>query len=149
MIDPIINGTILIVFGLAMGAILQLYGLLARGFTSQTLRRKVSSEEGKGNITLRRLLRESKKKAEEGRTSVQTMPKSGVISMIAAYGLIIVIILIVKFSPVEMQWFIFIGAILVGFMAMDRIFTLARKGKIRVEGQSFLDILPKSKSAKD
>lgn len=148
MIDPIVNGIVLVIFGLAIGGVLQLFALLSRGFSVETSRRRVPQKEGerKRVIDLRSFLKESKERAEQSRRSIRTMPRSATISMAAFYGILIVFILIIKFSPIEMRWLIFLGSVLVGFFIMNNIFIRAKKGEIRVEGNSVFDVLPKEKS---
>ena len=148
MIDPIINGIVLVIFGLAIGGVLQLFALLNRGFSVERSRRRVPQKEGerKRVIGLRSFLKESKERANQSRRSIRTLPRSATISMAAFYGLLIVFILIIKFSPIEMRWLIFLGSVLVGFFIMNNIFIRAKKGKIRVEGNSVFDVLPKEKS---
>ena len=73
---------------------------------------------------------------------MQTMPRSRIILLIAFYGLIAVLILIVKYGPIEMNWWILIGSISTGFVVMDFIYYKAKKGKLRIEGHSIFDVLP-------
>lgn len=148
MIDPIINGTVLVIFGLTLGAVLQLFGLLRRGFSGEVLRISRKQGEKRRKVGLRRFIKESLERAEQSRNAIRTMPRSAKISMIAFYGLIVVLILFVKYSPIEMRWLIFIGSVLAGFFAMDRVFARAKMGKNRIEGRSLFDVLPDEKRDK-
>ena len=147
MVDPIINATVLVLFGLTIGAVLQLHMLLSGGLSGDILRRKESStqrEPGR-RFDLRRLIRVSQEQAQHGRHAIRTMPRSTMLLMAAFYGLIGVLILFMKYGPFEMSWLLFLCAVLAGFIVMDRVFVWAKAGKIRSEGQSFFDILPAAK----
>jgi len=148
MIDPIINGIILVIFGLIIGGVLQLFGLLSGKFSSDALRRRVPRKEGerRRGLGLIRFFKKSRERAEQGKRSIHTMPRSAIISMVAFYRLLIVLILIIKYSPIEMRWLIFIASVLVGFLVMNKVFLQAKKGEIRADGHSVFDVLPKEKS---
>ena len=150
MVDTIINGTVLVIFGLTIGAVLQLFMLLSRGFSGEALRQSISRKQGekRRKIDLRRFIKESQEHAEQSRNAIRTMPRSSKISVAAFYGLIIVLILNVKYGPIEMRWSIFIGSVLAGFFAMDLVFARAKTGKIRAEGRSLFDVLPNEKRDK-
>ena len=150
MIESIINGIVLVIFGLTIGSVLQLFGLLSRGFSSEVLRQGISRKQGekRRKASLRRFIKESRERAEQSRKSIRTMPRSAKISMVAFYGLIVVLILFVKYSPIEMRWLIFIGSVLAGFFAMDSVFARAKKGVKGIEGRSFFDVLPDEKTNK-
>jgi hypothetical protein len=142
MINTIINGVVLAIFGLIIGAVLQLLGLMEGGVSSDLLRNTREKRNSIGKIGWKGFIKESLKAAEEGRKLMQTMPRSRMILLIAFYGLIAVLILIVKYGPIEMNWWILIGSISTGFVVMDFIYYKAKKGKLRIEGHSIFDVLP-------
>jgi len=148
MIDPIINGIVLVIFGLILGAVLQLFGLLSHGFSRLALIRGTPQKQGEktGKVDLRRFINESHERAELTRQAIRTMPRSVKISLATFYGLIFVLVLFVKYSPIEMKWLIFLGSVFAGFILMDLVFSRAKAGKIRIEGRSFFDVLPDEKN---
>lgn len=73
---------------------------------------------------------------------MKSMPRSAKLFMVSFYGLIIVLIVIVKYSPLEMSWLVLIISVLIGHQAVERLFGFAREGKIHAKGKSAFDILP-------
>jgi hypothetical protein len=112
MIYPTVNTVVIAIFGLIIGGTLSLQGILWKGEQERVRRQAKTAKEMQESISL------------------ANMPPSAFLSMIAVYGLVIVLIVIVKFSFVKMEWAVFFIFFFAGFAILQYLFYLATKGKM-------------------
>jgi hypothetical protein len=123
MIHPLINSIVLAVFGFIISIVLK----IAMRVSPESKRAVDSLNFGKG---LRGFVNLAIKNAEEGREISRTAGSSYWIAVIAYFGLIIVLILVLIYSPITMNWYVFLLSLGVGSLLFDWIFKLAKSGRI-------------------
>lgn len=138
MTAQIANDIVVAVFALIIGGLAMLMSGYSRGLARDLKRAR--AERGERSRDLRGIFAQAEKRAEEGRRLVGTMPRSWRLLMAALFGLIVVLVLVVTFSPIEMSWIVFVVALVVGYLAAARVFASARAGRIRTDRDSDLDI---------
>lgn len=148
MIDPIINGIVMAIFGLIIGGIGSFSMLLSGASLEIFMRGAHKRPNGEKKRNLLSIIRDVEERAKERRLIVKSIPRSVKLFMAAFYGLIIILVIIVKYSPLEMSWLVFIISILVGYIVVDRLFSFAREGKIHTKSKSRFDVLPDEKKEK-
>lgn len=148
MVEGILNGVIIGMFGLTIGAVLQLAMLVSRGSEGELLRISREQRREIKKNGLRKFILESKSRREQTKKVMSAMPRSAKILMAAFYGLIAALIIIVKYGPLEIKWVVFIGSVFIGFIAMSGLYARAKSGKIRIERRSIFDVLPNERREK-
>ncbi|HXF86462.1 MAG TPA: hypothetical protein VNK49_13850 [Anaerolineales bacterium] len=135
MISPLINTIVIAGFGFFIGIILQI--------TINVMPRKepYSINFDKG---LQDFIDRAKKSAEESREMVRTAGSDLRIGMFAFYGLIALLILVLIYSPLAMNWPVFLLALFAGFLLFEWIFKRAKAGKISSPSTSPTSSPPKT-----
>ncbi|MDQ4075914.1 MAG: hypothetical protein M3220_06655 [Chloroflexota bacterium] len=141
MVDPMINAFVLVMFGLLIGVSLQVTILIMpeTGPARSTSRGQHGTE---GDLQTRppgflhRMLGAANAAAEEGRQAASSMPRSGRLAMGTFYGLIAMLVIVLWYSPVRMNWWILLGSILAGSLISQWTFALAKAGKIHLRGST-------------
>jgi len=123
MISPLINSIVVAGFGFLIGTVLQ----IAMGVMPERMRETNPVTFGKG---LRGFIDSANKNAEESREMVQAAGPGFKSAMFAFYGLIAVLILIIIYSPLVMNWTVFLLSLFTGFTLYMWIFKQAKEGKI-------------------
>ena len=59
------------------------------------------------------------------------MPRSQQLVVLTFYGLIGIMVAVIKLSPVVMNWWVFLGSVFAGFLVAQFVFWLARTNRIR------------------
>ena len=62
------------------------------------------------------------KRRAENEALLKSMPRSGWIAMVFLYGLVAMMVAVVKISPVTMRWGPFLGCVLGSYMIADFLF---------------------------
>ena len=122
---------VMVLFGLLTGVILDVV----------QKRSKVPERtyhEKKNESTIDYMHRIGKEYREEVRVSFLNRPL--LIGIVIFYALIALLIFVLLYSPVQMNWPIFLVSALGGFMITEIIFSLAKAGKIRVEKKTSWEI---------
>ena len=114
--------SVMVVFGLLLGAILKLYASIAgpdrsappSGTTPpRPFRERLADAFDRDRLRA------------ENQALLQSMPRSGWLAMVFLYGLVAMLVAVVKFSPVTMRWWPFLGCVLGAYMAADFLFRCA------------------------
>jgi ABC-type multidrug transport system fused ATPase/permease subunit len=105
------------------GALLLISSKLSREETRQRTVRESNEDR------LKYLKRMAEESAEQGRTMMQTASSSFKLTLIALYGLVIILLIVLRFSPIDMIWWLFLVCLLLSFMVTERLFQLAKAGK--------------------
>jgi len=128
-------------FGLLIGEVIFLYMIVTdfivnsrNKSTDNTLQkgekpRNKEDDKGKENFILR-FLKDAKSKAEESSARVSTMPRSHLVLNGVFYALIIMMVIVIRYSPVKMNWLIFLGSFFGIFFLSYLLYWLAKKGKL-------------------
>jgi len=123
MSTVIADTVVMVVFGILLGTILKLYGTItdATGRTSGPAagRTRRSFRERLGEVFDREKMR------AENDALLKSMPRSGWLAMATLYGLVAMLIVVVKVSPVTMRWWPFLGSVLGSFMLAGFVFSRA------------------------
>ena len=141
MVDPMINTFVLVMFGLFIGVSLQVAFVISphTGSDRSTLRGQRGTEDEmqtRQSSILRRMLSAANVAAGEGRQAASNMPRSGWLAVGTFYGLIAILIIVLWYSPVRMNWWILLGSIFAGYILSQGVFALAKAGKIRLRGST-------------
>ena len=64
--------------------------------------------------------------AEQGVQDAASLPRSGRVAMAAFYGLVVMLLVVLWYSPLEVVWWILLVSIFAGFMVSEYVFTRAR-----------------------
>ncbi len=123
MINPLINSIVVGGFGFIIGIVLQ----IAMRVMPERMKTSSSINFEKG---LRGLFDSAMSSAERSREMVQSERQGIKGAMLAFYGLIGVLILVLLYSPLLMNWPAFLLSLLVGFLLFEIIFKGAITGKI-------------------
>jgi hypothetical protein len=120
MISEWVNGLIVGVFGVALGSLLSLWSLLTE-YNAQ-----VPRQPGEGFWAW------SKRMREEQNRRIEQAPPSAVLTSVGAAGLAGVLVGVLIWSPVDMNWAVFIPALFVGYGMLQGVLALARRRRLRV-----------------
>jgi hypothetical protein len=139
MINPWLNGLVVGVFGFLTGAVLGFYGIVteaARSIQQEALRRKSAGRKARESrpwtiFSIKEFFEIYELSNAEREAYDKLMPRSGWMAMLSFFGLIAVTILFIKFSPLTMNWWAFLGAFFAGFVAAKHAFESARAGKLK------------------
>lgn len=123
MFNPMISNLVIILFGFLIGVILV-----------ASLRLKTTSPPYKE-------CREKKENISCHLVHLIKLIKENPV-FILFFNLIAMFIVLFLFSPIQINWLILLTSLLTGFMVSNKIFSLAKTGKIRVSGKTYLDIGP-------
>lgn len=146
MIEPIISAVLVAIFGLIIGGLLglaMLFGGYSREMSRLHTHRRAEGEER--NWALHDFIKDAEERAEEGRRIARSMPRSARLFTAAFYGLIIILAIVIISTPLEMSLLGFIVSVislLIGYYAVQRLFSIAKEGRIRTKGRSRFDLLP-------
>jgi len=111
---------VMIVFGILLGTILKLFNTITeaeRLAGPATERPRRSFRERLGDVFDREKVR------AENDALLKSMPRSGWLVMVALYGLVAILVLVVKVSPIMMRWWPFLGSVLGAFMIAGLAFS--------------------------
>jgi hypothetical protein len=125
MIEPWLNGLVVGMFGFLTGAVLALFGIV------QEARQRLEASRKPG-WSFDEIIERSR---QEAQAAWKLMPRSGKATLVAFYGLIGAMILIIKFSPLTMNWWPYLGALFAGFLIVQRIYQSARAGATRAAAE--------------
>lgn len=135
----IINSIVLVMFGI-------LFGVLSKVTMAYEPLEKEKMKELKkreGESFLQYLRRTTSREYREKETKIRdSMPKLYQRAILGTGVLVIMLIIVLIFTPIHMNWLIFIVSIIGGIIIYELIFYLAKAGKIKVSGESFFDIPP-------
>jgi hypothetical protein len=137
MISPLINSFVVAGFGFFIGIVLQ----IAMSVMPERNREPHSLKFNRG---LRGFIDDANKSAEESREMIRTAGPVLWMGMFAFYALIAILILIIIYSPLVMNWLVFLLAFFTGFGLFEWIFTRAKAGKMAPASSSPDDSPPKS-----
>lgn len=136
LFSDILSTVAMILFGLLIGVILSV-SMAEHEYSERQKPRSKKRDEERTRDYWRRI---SKEYAEEGESSWKEAPGSTKIAIGLFYSFIAMLIIVLYYSPVQMIWSILLMSVMVGFVLTNKIFSLAKAGKIRAEKQTFLDI---------
>jgi hypothetical protein len=74
--------------------------------------------------------------AEKGRQAASNVPRSGWLAAGTCYGLIAMLLVVLWYSPVRMNWWILLGSIIAGTLLSQGIYALAKAGKVHLRGST-------------
>lgn len=133
----IINSMVLLMFGILIGVLL----MVSEAYESLYKEKSKKLKKRQGESFLHYSRRSSSREYHDERIKImQSMPKP---FQRAGFGMsifVILLIIVLIFSPIYMNWLIFIISVLVGIVVFKLIFYLAKAGKIKIVGESFFDI---------
>lgn len=132
MIDETISTIVLVLFSLLIGVILNVSRAYMQNLPPPTPDKKKNES-----------IRDSMHRFDVA--TLEWARKLNPPAMIAVgifYSLIALLIVVLYFTPIHMNWLVFLFSVLVGFGIAEGIFSLAKAGKIRVKKQTFWDIGP-------
>jgi hypothetical protein len=110
---------VMVVFGLLLGSILKLYASIVD--LDRAPDRPEQAEKRPWRERLANAFDREKSRAEN-QALLKSMPRSGWIAMVFLYGLVLMLVLVVKISPVTMRWWPFLGSVLGAYMTADFLF---------------------------
>lgn len=109
--------SVMVVFGTLLGVVLNLFGIL---FSARTRRR----EEPRRSMRQRIADAFDREKVRaENKARLQSAPRSAWLALVSFYGLVAMLVVVVKVSPVTMRWWPFLGSILLAHVAVGLIYT--------------------------
>lgn len=136
MIDETISTIVLVLFGLLIGVILKVSLVY-----EQNLPRPHPTLHKKKNESILDFMRRLDVVSQEW-TRKLNLNLPAMIPIGIFYSLIALLIVVLYFTPIHMNWLVFLFSVFVGFGIAEGIFSLAKAGKIRVKKQTFWDIGP-------
>jgi len=128
MISPLVNSIVISAFGFLIGAILQ---ITMKTIPERSRRGGLPSETNKGMKAFMEGVREAQQEGVDAWKNNSTRT-----AMIAFYALIVVLILVIKYSPLEMNWTVFLVTALISNMIFDTIHERAKKRESSLESDS-------------
>jgi hypothetical protein len=129
MVDPIFNAIVIIIFGLLIGAVLYVYNLTAAAHRPSIREQPTPSDaEIKEEGFLGNIIDAANKQAEEG-VRLGAVPAVRM-ALLVCVGIIVMFIILVRYTPISMQWGYFFLSLFAGFVIFQGIFSLAKAGKI-------------------
>jgi|GEM_PF-4857759 len=135
----IVNSIVLVTFGILMGVLAMVTNTYEPQYDEK--RKMKGLEQREGESFLHYLRRSTSREYRDEENEIRgSMPKPYQRATLVLGFLVFMLIIVLIFSPLYMNWLIFIGSILVGIFIYKLIFYLAKAGKIKVAGESFLDI---------
>ncbi len=124
MVDPIVNTTVIVLFGLLIGVVLQAAGALGLRDAVDAPGQRRRDDESYADYV--------KRIADRGTRTALSLRPAGWVALVSFYGLIAMLIAVVIASPLYMEWLPFLGSLLASFFIADQIFSLAKAGKLRI-----------------
>jgi hypothetical protein len=113
---------VMVIFGILLGVILQLIQRISAIDRS----RRPTGDQPRRPFRERVLeIFDRDRVRAENQARLKSMPRFMGIAMIAFYGLIAMLVIVVKVSPVTMRWWPFTGSVLAAFMIASAIFSRA------------------------
>ena len=134
MIDETISTIVVVLFGLLIGVIMSVALAYEQYLPHSTLHKKK-------NESIRDFMHRYHVANQEG-TRKLNLNSPAMITIGIFYSLIALLIVVLHFTPIHMNWLVFLFSVFVGFCIAEGIFSLAKAGKIRVKKQTFWDIGP-------
>lgn len=122
MIDVWINTVVVGIFGLLTGWVLGLFAI-----ASEHEKRRATKPDFSSFKAFRKSAEES---AEEGRAQWRDMPTMGKAGILAFYGLIAALFIVIRFSPLTMNWIAYLAMLFLGTISTRWLFNEARKGNL-------------------
>ncbi|MDO8545634.1 MAG: hypothetical protein Q7S40_34760 [Opitutaceae bacterium] len=111
---------IMVVFGILLGVILKLFGSISGSDRTtgpavehprRSLRERVAAAFDRDRLRA------------ENESRLKSMPRSAWLAMVFFYGIVAMLIVVVKVSPITMRWWPFLGSVLGAFMITGFVFT--------------------------
>ena len=136
IISPLINSIVIAAFGFFIGVILQIVMIVNPEKSRDSITTSTGRRGWRGFIDY------AKEAAKEGRENAQNAPRQFWVAAFAFYGLIAILILVLIYSPLEMNWLVFLVASIAGFALFDSIFQKAKAGKMPPASSSTDDSPP-------
>lgn len=127
--ESLANVLVMALFGLLAGVLLQ----VQRALGGDALARR---RPGEGVIA------GARRRAEEATAMVRSGPRSYLVVNLAVLGVVAMLVLSLLFSPLEMQWWVFLGSVFAGYLAAGGLLSLARRRRLTLSGGSVFDVLP-------
>lgn len=118
MINPLVNSIVISAFGFLIGIILQITMMV---MPEKNRQGGMTSKTSKG---LQRFMERVRENQQEGRDVWKN--KSAITAMITFYAVIAILILVIKYSPLEMHWTVFLVSTLIGFAIFEIIHERAK-----------------------
>lgn len=135
----IINSMVLIVFGILIGLLTRVAGAYDPLIEEKRKAKDLTQRDGESFFDYLRRTTSEEYRNEDDKIK-ESMPKPYQRALTGTGVFVIMLVVVLIFSPLYMNWLIFIGSILAGIIIYELIFYLAKAGKIKVVGDSFLDI---------
>ena len=132
MIDETISTMVLVLFGLLIGVIMTVSRAYTQNLPPPTL-------DKKKNESICDSMHRFDVATQEWARKLNPPAR---IALGIIYSLIALLIVVLYFTPIHMNWLVFLFSVLVGFGIAEGIFSLAKAGKIRLKKQTFWDIGP-------
>lgn len=133
MFEVIGNIIVMVVFGLLVGTLFQVMTIFERPRKDSETKR----EAGESFLRyLRRTIREARER-DPMENVIKKYRKAAYITMAMVYIVIALMVLLVVFSPIKMNWLAFILSIFAAFGILKLIFDRAKAGKISVKNRFF------------
>lgn len=134
MIDETISTIVLVLFGLLIGVITSVHHAYTQNLPHPRLHKKK-------NESIRDAMHRFDVETQEGARKLK-LNLPAMIPIGIFYSLIALLIVVLYFTPIHMNWLVFLFSVFGGFGIAEGIFSLAKAGKIRVKKQTFWDIGP-------
>lgn len=131
MIDETISTVVLVLFGLLIGVIMNVSHAYIQNLPPTLDKKK--------NESIRDSMHQFDVATQEWARKLNPPAR---IAIGIFYSLIALLIVVLYFTPIHMNWLVFLFSVLVGFGIAEGIFSLAKAGKIRLKKQTFWDIGP-------
>jgi len=133
MFEIIGNIIVMVVFGLLVGTLFQVMDIFQRPRKDSEIKR----EPGESFLRyLRRSIREARER-DPMEHVIKKYRKAYHITIAMVYIVIAIMVLLVVFSPIRMNWLAFILSSFAAFGILKLIFDRAKAGKIRVKSRFF------------
>ncbi len=130
------NSVVMVVFGILLGVILRLFNSIS------AIDRSTDPARRPARRSLRERLADSfdrDKVRAENKALMKSMPRSGWMAIFFMYGLIAMLVIVVKASPITMRWWPFLGSLFAAFIITELVFSrtaAASRRKLETSGSA-------------
>lgn len=128
------NHVVMVVFGILLGVILRLVSSIS------ALDRSTDPATRSARRTVRQRIADAfdrDKVRAENKALMKSMPRSGWMAICSLYGLIAMLVIVVKASPITMRWWPFLGSLFGAFIVVNLVFSrtaAASRSKPEISG---------------
>ncbi len=132
MLEGITNTVVMVSFGLFIGILISLFGMLGGLYDrpeKRQLNLKKRAQESPRDY-FRRLKAESDERAERNIKEMATWPRSLKIVYASLIVFVLILVLILNFTPIRMNWLAFLTSMFATGVTGALIYDNTRKGKI-------------------